>query len=29
MSDVQWSNGGRRVKLVKKNDRRAPGVKTA
>ena len=29
MSDVQWSNGGRRVKLVKKNDRRTPGVKTA
>jgi serine/threonine-protein kinase RsbW len=29
MSDVQWSNGGRRVKLVKKNDRRAPDVKTA
>ena len=29
MSDVQWSNGGRRVKLIKKNDRRTPGVKTA
>jgi serine/threonine-protein kinase RsbW len=29
MSDVQWSNGGRRVKLVKKNERRTPGVKTA
>jgi serine/threonine-protein kinase RsbW len=29
MTDVQWSNGGRRVKLVKKNDRRTPGVKTA
>ena len=29
MTDVQWSNGGRRVKLVKKNERRTPGVKTA
>jgi serine/threonine-protein kinase RsbW len=29
MTDVQWSNGGRRVKLVKKNDNRTPGVKTA
>jgi serine/threonine-protein kinase RsbW len=31
MSDVQWSNGGRCVKLIKRNDRRtpAPGVKTA
>lgn len=29
MTDVQWSNGGRRVKLVKKNDPQSPGVKTA
>ena len=29
MTDVQWSNGGRRVKLVKKNDNPARGVKTA
>ena len=29
MSDVQWSKGGRCVKLVKKNEGRKPGVKTA
>jgi serine/threonine-protein kinase RsbW len=29
MTDVQWSNGGRRVKLVKKNTPRPPGIKTA
>lgn len=29
MTDVQWSNGGRRVKLLKKNEQRTPGVKTA
>jgi serine/threonine-protein kinase RsbW len=27
MTDVQWSNGGRRVKLVKKNTPRPPGIK--
>lgn len=29
MTDVTWSNGGRRVKLVKKNQRPTPGIKTA
>jgi len=29
MTDVQWSNGGRRVKLVKKNTPPTPGIKTA